>query len=155
NAEGVILNLGSGNFILGDNIINVDMFDYDNVDIIADIKLLPFKDNSIDAVITVAVLEHVQDITTVIKEIHRVLKPKGKVYNLIPFMQPFHASPHDYQRFTINGIKNIHRDFEIIETGVAGGPTSSLLWIFQDYISSVLSFGNYRIKNYILILLLL
>ncbi len=153
--NGLIVNLGSGNTVLFENIINLDIINYKNVHIIADINNLPFKDGSVDAIITIAVLEHVNDINHTVEEIYRVLKSGGKVYNLIPFMQPFHASPHDYQRYTLNGIKNLHKKFAINEAGVAGGPTSGLLWVFQDYISTIFSFGNQKIKNFILIFLLI
>jgi ubiquinone/menaquinone biosynthesis C-methylase UbiE len=36
-----------------------------------------------------AVLEHVKSPKLVLKEIQRVLKPKGKVFSVIPIMQPF------------------------------------------------------------------
>ena len=105
SAEGVVLNIGSGNSPRQDGVLNVDMMDYENVDIVCDIHRLPFKDNSIDAVMSVAVLEHVREPALVLKEVKRVLKPGGRIFSAIPFMQPFHASPHDYQRYTLPGIE--------------------------------------------------
>lgn len=51
---------------------------------------LPFPDNTFDFVISLAVLEHVQNVTEVVKETCRVLKPGGWAYfevpnNLFPF----------------------------------------------------------------------
>lgn len=146
-SEGLVLNIGSGNSPRQDGVVNVDMMDYDNVDIVCDIHHLPFKDNCIDAVMSVAVLEHVREPAVVLKELHRVLKPGGRVFSVIPFMQPFHASPHDYQRFTLPGIEFLHRDFEKIDCGVFSGPVSGALWAVQEALASVFSFGSVKLRN--------
>jgi ubiquinone/menaquinone biosynthesis C-methylase UbiE len=116
---------------------------------------LPFKDNSIDAVMSLAVLEHVREPPVVLKEVHRVLKPGGRVFSVIPFMQPFHASPHDYQRYTLPGIEYLHRDFEKVESGVFSGPVSGSLWAVQEALASVLSFGSVKLRNIFTICLIL
>ena len=136
----VALNLGSGNSDLGKDLLNVDLLPYDNVDIICDIENIPFKDNSVDFIINIAVLEHVPNPQKVIAEIHRILKPSGKLYCFIPFMQPFHASPYDFQRFTYEGMKHQFRDFEILKLK-AIGPTSGMLWVVQEWLALVFSFG--------------
>lgn len=136
----VALNLGSGNSDLGPDLLNVDLLPYDNVDIICDIENIPFKDNSVDYIINIAVLEHVPNPQKVISEIHRILKPGGKIYCFIPFMQPFHASPYDFQRFTSEGMKHQFRDFEILKLK-AIGPTSGMLWVVQEWLALVFSFG--------------
>ncbi len=153
--KGIVLNIGSGNEPKRMGVINIDMMDYDNVDFVADIHSLPFKDNSVDAIMNLAVLEHVCEPRQVMQEIHRVLKAGGLVYTAIPFMQPFHASPHDYQRYTLPGIKYLHRDFEIVESGVMAGPVSGFLWVFQELLASVLSFGNKSLRNMLIIIIML
>lgn len=45
---------------------------------------IPFDDDSFDVVINVQVMEHVEDLDTVLSEIHRVLKPGGAVLSLFP-----------------------------------------------------------------------
>ena len=147
SAEGLVLNIGSGNSPHQDGVVNVDMMDYENVDVVCDIHHLPFKDNSIDAVMSVAVLEHVREPAAVLKEVYRVLKPGGRVFSVIPFMQPFHASPHDYQRYTLPGIEFLHRDFRLVESGVYSGPVSGALWPFQEALASVFSCGSVNLRN--------
>ena len=139
--KSIILNVGSGNSRISDNVINIDIFPYANVDIVCDILELPFKDNSVDAIVNIAVLEHVPAPELVVKEIHRVLKKGGQVFSLIPFMQGFHASPHDYSRRTINGMKILYKDFEVVDLRNADGPTSGFLWIFQEWLAILLSLG--------------
>ncbi len=154
-SNGTIINIGSGNSTRKNGQVNIDFIDYENVDIVADIHNLPFEDNSLDSVMSVAVLEHVERPEVIIKEIERTLKPGGLVFSSIPFMQPFHASPNDFQRYTLPGIEFLHRDFEIVESGVHGGPVSGFLWVLQDFLSIALSFGSYRLRNLILIFLML
>jgi SAM-dependent methyltransferase len=154
SVEGVVLNIGSGNSPRRNGVLNVDMMDYENVDIVCDIHALPFKDNSIDAIMSVAVLEHVREPVAVLKEVHRVLKPGGRVFSVIPFMQPFHASPHDYQRYTLPGIEFLHRDFQKIESGVFSGPISGALWVLQECLASILSLGSTNLRNLLSILLM-
>lgn len=155
SAEGLILNIGSGNSPRRAGVVNVDMMDYENVDIVCDIHALPFKDNSVDAIMSIAVLEHVREPQAVLKEIYRVLKPGGRVFSVIPFMQPFHASPHDYQRYTLPGIEFLHCDFQKIESGVYSGPVSGALWAIQEAIASVLSCGSEKLRNLLTIGLML
>jgi SAM-dependent methyltransferase len=137
----VIVNIGSGNTRLLKDIINVDLIDYKNVNIVSDIDRLPFRDNSIDILINIAVLEHVKNPEATVEEINRVLKPGGMVYSYIPFLQPFHASPFDYNRYTSEGIINLYRNFELMSLKPTAGPMSALLWIFQEWLAMIFSFG--------------
>jgi len=141
----VILNLGSGPFKLEDGIVNVDIEKYGSVAIVADIQKLPFKDGTVDGVISIAVLEHVKDPLAMIQEARRVIKKGGYIYSVIPFMQGYHASPSDYQRYTISGIENLHEGFQKVDAGTFGGPTSGFLWILQEWLSIALSFGSQRL----------
>ena len=109
--NGIILNLGSGNSIIENKCINVDFYPYENVQIVSNISKLPFQNNTVDLIINIAVLEHVNHPELVIKEAFRVLKPGGKIVTFCPFMQGFHASPYDFRRFTFEGISLLHNEF--------------------------------------------
>lgn len=135
------LNLGSGNMRIHPDIINIDFIAYPNVDIVADITALPLENESCDGIFIIGVLEHVPDPYKVIAEIHRIVKKDGFVYAFFPFMQGYHASPHDYFRTTQQGIKVLFQSFENSEVRLAGGPTSGLLWILQEWLAMVLSLG--------------
>ena len=150
----VALNLGSGNSDFGDDLLNVDLLPYKNVDIICDIENMPFNDNSIDYIINIAVLEHVPNPQKVIAEIQRIMKPGGKLYCFIPFMQPFHASPYDFQRFTYEGMKHQFRDFEIIKLKPIG-PTSGMLWTVQEWFALVFSFGIKPLHTFLYLLFMI
>jgi SAM-dependent methyltransferase len=151
----IVLNLGSGNSNLSGNVSNVDLFNYPNVNLVCDIENLPLKDNSCDAILNIAVLEHVKNPEKIVAEIYRVLKKGGLVFSFFPFIQGYHASPFDFSRRTVEGIKYLYKDFESVEVKVAGGPASGFLWIFQEFLALVLSFGIKKIHNLVLIFLML
>jgi ubiquinone/menaquinone biosynthesis C-methylase UbiE len=73
---------------------------------IGDAAFLPFKDESFDAVICNAVLEHVEKPKEVLKEIYRVAKPRGQCYISVPFLINYHPVPEDFRRYTKVGMKN-------------------------------------------------
>jgi hypothetical protein len=77
----------------------------------------------------------------VIAEARRILKRGGYIYTVMPFIVGFHAAPDDYQRCTLEGTVYLHKGFKCVETGVYGGPTSGLLWIFEEWLAMVLSLG--------------
>ena len=56
-------------------------------------------------------------------------------------MQGFHAAPHDYSRRTKEGMKYLFRTFSKVSVTNGGGPTSGMLWVMQEWLAMVLSFG--------------
>ena len=148
-AEAEILDLGSGTDRRAPNVITLEIEANSNVDIVGDGHQLPFHDNVFDAIISEAVLEHVLEPKQVVAEIYRVLKPGGYVCAAVPFLQGFHASPHDYQRYTVPGFNHLFSAFMKIESGACAGPTASLHWIFREYAGLVFSFGNLLVAKII------
>lgn len=147
-----IVNLGSGTHAYPGT-VNCDGVGYKNVHVVCDLEALPFEDQSVDRLLSIAVLEHVAEPHRHIAEFHRVLKPGGTLLVYIPFLQPFHASPHDYQRYTDVGMRRLFRDFEQQLLEVGGGPTSALLWTLQEWLAMTLSFGSMRLYRALLPLL--
>lgn len=70
--------------------------DYDTPEasIIGDAHSLPFKDNSIDFIISFAVFEHLQYPFVAAYEAFRVLKDNGSFIGTIAFLEPFHANSY-------------------------------------------------------------
>jgi SAM-dependent methyltransferase len=95
--------------------------------LIADAHRIPVVSESVDAVIVQAVLEHVLDPAGVVGEIERVLRPGGLVYGETPFLQPVHAGPYDFTRFTSSGHRYLFRRFEEVLAGPLDGPGTQLL----------------------------
>ena len=147
NSEAKILDLGSGTRRRAPNVINLEIEATPAVDIIADGHNLPFANDTFDAVISEAVLEHVHNPQQVVAEIHRVLKSDGYVCAAVPFLQGYHASPHDYQRWTTTGFTALFSQFDEIESGACAGPTAAIHWIFREYVGLVCSFGSLLIAK--------
>lgn len=57
-------------------------------------------------------------------------------------MQGYHPTPTDYQRYTVDGLADRFGQFEAAESGVALGPSSTLLWILRESLSILFAFGS-------------
>lgn len=66
---------------------------------------LPFRDASFDTLLLLDVLEHLPDPQAALAEVARVLAPGGRLLLTVPFLYPIHDDPHDYQRYTRNGLR--------------------------------------------------
>jgi SAM-dependent methyltransferase/uncharacterized protein YbaR (Trm112 family) len=107
--------------------------------LICDGHNLPFQDNSFDGVIVQAVLEHVVDPYSCVKEINRVLKMGGLVYAETPFMQQVHGRQFDFTRFSHLGHRRLFRQFEQLDSGAVCGPGMALAWSYKYFL---ISFSN-------------
>jgi len=155
--EHIVLNMGSGPTYFNErrDLINVDFHPYEEVDIVADITDLPVADGTIDFIINIAVLEHVEQVHMAVREMFRILKPGGEVLCYVPFIVPFHGAPQDFHRWTMLGMEKLFANYEILETGIGCGPTSGLLWIFQEWTAILFSFGSKKLHDVILLFLLI
>ena len=70
--------------------------DYSDLDIVSDIVDIPLEDESIDAILCVEVLEHVENPLLVFKEFSRLLKKGGKLILTAPFNSLTHYAPYHY-----------------------------------------------------------
>lgn len=98
-------------------------------DVVGDIHNLPMPNASIDAVICIAVLEHVEEPLQAMKEIYRVLKPGGFCFIYVPFLYYYHPMKgyyQDFYRFTYDGVKYLAKDFKQVEIQNVRGALSSL-----------------------------
>lgn len=135
--DGVILDCGAGKRpVYYDNVVNFEIADYETTDVRGVGEVLPFVDASFDAVISIAVLEHVKDPFQCAREISRVLKPGGELYCSVPFLQPMHGYPHHYYNMTCQGLRNLFDsnlvvDDLVVEDSVL--PIWSLTWILKSW----------------------
>ncbi|MFA6254808.1 MAG: class I SAM-dependent methyltransferase [Patescibacteria group bacterium] len=140
-----IINIGSGGYDPIPGAINIDPYRQGPNTIKAFGENLPLEDNSIDLAICMAVLEHTKSPELIIKEIYRVLKVNGQIYIEIPFIQPYHAAPEDFIRFTLPGIEKLCQQFKKIDSGIVNGPGSGVAWILVEY--GQLFFKNRLLKK--------
>ena len=79
-------------------------------DVVAPLDDLPLDDGSFDAGLATEVLEHVPDPVTVLRELHRVLVPGGRLWLTTPLVWELHEEPHDHARYTDHGLRDLlHR----------------------------------------------
>lgn len=102
--------------------VSVDLFDKSPlIDYNYDIQNLPFENESWEAIVCNAVLEHVPYPELALYEFYRVLQPGGDLWLEVPFMQPYHSHPSDYFRVTVGGLKRWAEDFKEITSGIFEG----------------------------------
>jgi SAM-dependent methyltransferase len=111
----------------------IDINECYNPDIVGDIQNLEnISDNSIDAIICKAVLEHVERPIDAANEMHRVLKPGGKCLVYVPFLYSYHAHEgvyKDFYRYTLDGIKYLFRNFSEIEISPVRGRFETIVYL--------------------------
>lgn len=77
----------------------------EEIDVYYNGKTIPFPDNTFDSILTSEVLEHIYNLEEILKELHRVLKPGGKILISVPFAWNEHEMPNDFGRYTSLGFK--------------------------------------------------
>lgn len=99
-------------------------------------NIMPFEANSFDGCMATEVLEHCPDPEKFLLEVHRVLKPDGKLFFTTPFLWNLHEAPHDEYRYTPFSLERHLKNsgFTEIEIKATGGWHASMaqmlgLWV--------------------------
>lgn len=100
-------------------------------DVVASGESLPFADNSFDLAVSFQTLEHCQYPSKVIAEMKRVLKPGGYIILTTHGIWMHHPCPHDYYRWTNEGLKELFTGFSTIEVEGTLTSWSTLLQLFN------------------------
>ena len=95
-------------------------------------KKIKLQKNSADLVLIPNLIHHIEDLSILIKQIKKILKPRGKIYIFEPLVRELHQEPEDYGRFTPHGLKNnlIKFGFKKFKVNYCGGPftASAYCW---------------------------
>ncbi|WP_157628233.1 bifunctional 2-polyprenyl-6-hydroxyphenol methylase/3-demethylubiquinol 3-O-methyltransferase UbiG [Ensifer sp. BR816] len=145
-----VLNIGSGGEVMdvirknqrsGVTVLSTDIDPERKPDFVDDITATKLDAEAFDHVICAEVLEHVREPFKASENIHKILKPGGRVFVSTPFQFPLHDAPHDYFRYTEFGLANIFQNFRSTEVKPRGSwGTAILLLILRS-----LWFKNKRI----------
>jgi len=153
--KGNVLNAGAGNRdlrpLIEGKLYNQDIptgFHNANIDIFSPLNKIPVENGFFDCIICNAVLEHVENPEAVMKEFQRVCKPGGYLYLSVPFMQPEHLDPTDFQRYTLDGLKRLVRQhgFEVLRGEGVHSVHTTLGWICLEWLQGANTFENFIFK---------
>jgi SAM-dependent methyltransferase len=78
-----------------------------HADLHGSLEAIPVEDGSFDVVLCLQVLEHVADPGAAVRELHRVVRPGGRVLLSTHGIYPFHPNPHDLWRWTHQGLERL------------------------------------------------
>ena len=107
--------------------VGLDAFDGTNVDCVADICSDPrtlggkLDEKQFDLVISRHVLERTRHPARAARNIERLLRPGGIAYVSTAWSQAFHATPDDYWRFSLSGLRLLFGRLEVARTFYCGG----------------------------------
>lgn len=104
-------------------------------DVIAPLDRLPLADGSFHVVVATEVLEHVTDAPAVLRELHRVLRPGGRLWITTPFVWELHEEPHDYARYTGYALARLltGAGFTDVQVDAVGGWFSVVGQLLRNY----------------------
>ncbi|MBV8162255.1 MAG: class I SAM-dependent methyltransferase [Acidimicrobiia bacterium] len=135
-ALGVTIDVGAGGRRVEPSVIAVDAIAHPGTTVVADIARLPFRSGSAVGVICTGTLEHVPDPVRAVREFARVLAQDGVAHIEAPFMQPYHADPHDYWRFTDEGLALLFSSWEVLELGSHMGSGTGAAWVLIEAVKT-------------------
>lgn len=97
----------------------LDQNAYAGVDIVSDLEsLLPVGNEEFDLVFANQVLEHVRDLTQLLVEVHRILKPGGQLLAHVPYFRSSwaHIDPTHLRSFTLDSLDYYVRGTWLFDT---------------------------------------
>jgi SAM-dependent methyltransferase len=157
NMRGRLLDFGCGskpykNLFAVDEYVGLDIerrgHDHadEEVDVLYDGLVLPFKDGCFDSVFSSEVFEHVFNPENILRELHRVMKPGAAILLTTCFAWDEHEIPWDFARYTSFGLKHLFESagFEVIVMEKTTRYVETVFQMWNAYISQfVLPSNNY------------
>lgn len=105
--------------------VSVEVVDGSLAKIDLEKDLLPHGAHSFDMALACNLLEHIYNHQFLLKEIHRVLVPRGMLIGVVPFWTGYHPDSHDYFRYTHEALARMLTDAEFTDISIqrfGGGP---------------------------------
>lgn len=96
-------------------------WDYSRLDVLGDLRSLPFGDGVFDGAVNIVTLEHVRAPHIVMGELARVLRPGGRLLLVVPHEWEVHQHPHDFFRYTRYGVEELARGAGMRMVSLADG----------------------------------
>jgi SAM-dependent methyltransferase len=141
HTDGLVLDAGSGfKSTVYEHVVNLEVVGYPSTDVLGVGEHLPFDTGSFDAALSLNVLEHVRDPFRCAAELARVVRPGGRLYASVPFLQPYHGYPHHYYNMTASGLENLFDDAFRVDQLMAPAsavPIWALSWFLNSYVAGL------------------
>jgi glycosyltransferase involved in cell wall biosynthesis/GT2 family glycosyltransferase/SAM-dependent methyltransferase len=134
-AKGLVLNLSAGASLEKfDHVVEVEFAIFRHTDIVADAHRMPFDDEVFEAVVVMNAFEHYRDPVRVASELHRILKPGGRILIRTAFLQPLHERPWHFFNCTRYGLEEWFKEFETDTLHVSDNfsPGYSVAWLASE-----------------------
>jgi SAM-dependent methyltransferase len=140
--DGITLNAGKGEVdyqLDAEHEISIDIESSSSPEIVGDLHRIPLKSETINTVVAICVLEHVARPWDVVREFSRILIPKGKLLIEVPFINPMHAAPHDFFRFSIEGLEVVLNDngFTVLEKRITQPASYGVFWLWWKRLKDI------------------
>jgi SAM-dependent methyltransferase/uncharacterized protein YbaR (Trm112 family) len=135
DATGLVLNLSAGGTVRKfEHVVEVEYAIFRHTDIVGDAHQLPFDDECFELVVVMNAFEHYRDPVTVAKELHRILKPGGRILVHTAFLQPLHERPWHFFNCTRYGLEQWFKAFDTETLHVSDNfnPSHSLAWLASE-----------------------
>lgn len=120
--------------------VGVDPVENPRAEIRSAAESLPLEDGSADVTICIQVLEHVDDPAAVLRELHRVTGPGGRVLLSTHGVMVYHPAPVDLWRWTHEGLERLFANagaWDSVRVTPASGTTACLAMLSSIYIDHV------------------
>ena len=93
-----------------------------------DLSAIPVEDSRFDAVIFNQVMEHLPEPRAVLCELHRALRPGGRLIFSAPLFYEEHEKPYDFYRYTQFGVRYLFTQAGFESSGWIGSKVTSERW---------------------------
>lgn len=120
-----------------DSYVGLDVVENPAAELLGGVEALPVPDASFDVVLCTQVLEHADDPARAVAELRRVTAPGGRVLASTHGVQVYHPSPHDYWRWTHEGLRRLfadNGDWQQLQVRPAGGTASCLAMLLATFV---------------------
>jgi SAM-dependent methyltransferase len=117
--------------------VGLDVVESTSADVVGSVEDIPLEDGRFDLVLCTQVLEHCEDPSRAVRELHRVAAPGGRVLASTHGVQVYHPSPHDYWRWTHEGLAKLfaeNADWESLRVVPAAGTAATIGMLLATFV---------------------